>query len=66
MNIPAIEDFVRDINEVINAFVLVRDDLYASDRLWPVLEAQSKQNIRIAIEQRLTAAKAAANALVVP
>lgn len=66
MNVPAIEQFVLDINEVINAFVIVREDLYATDRLWPVLSAPAIQSIRIAVEQRLTAAKTAANALVVP
>lgn len=65
-NVPAIETFVGDINAAINDLIQVREDLDATDRLWPSLDANSKTAVRAQISNKLAAAKAAIQAISVP
>jgi len=65
-NVVAIQQFVDDLNVALNALITIREDLAATDRLWPSLNATSKTAIRTQLANDLVTAKAAVNALVVP
>lgn len=65
-NVPAIEAFVDDINDAINALIEVREDLGATDRLWLSLNANSKTAVKAHISDKLAAAKTAIQSIAVP
>ena len=65
-NVPAIEQFVEDVNAAANAILEIRGDLFSTDRLWPVLDAAAVTAIRAKVAADLAAAKALVAALTVP
>lgn len=65
-NVQAIQDFVDALNAAINSLVGIRDEIHATDVLWPSLNAGSKANIHSQVAADLTAAQALVAALVVP
>lgn len=65
-NVPAIEQFINDLNAAANSLLEIREDLNATDRLWAVFDVTDVDNIRAAVDAKLTAAKAQVNALTVP
>lgn len=65
-NVPAIQTFLDNVNAAVNSLLVIRDDLNATDRLWPSLDAASKQAIRTQLAADLDAAKTAIAALLVP
>ena len=65
-NVQAIQDFQDAVNEAVNALLVVREDLSATDRLWPVLPPAAKVAIKAHVEANLAAAQLLTAALLVP
>lgn len=65
-NVPAIQAFNDDLNTAVNALLVIRDSLHATDILWPSLNAGSKTNIKAQLDIDLAAAQVLVAALVVP
>jgi hypothetical protein len=65
-DVPAIDKFTADLNVVINDLLFMREDMNASERLWDVLDAKAKSDIKARTVANLDAAKVALNAIVVP
>jgi hypothetical protein len=64
--VPAITKFTEDINQVINGLIMIREDLAATERLWDVLDAAAKEDIKTQCDANLDQAKAALNSIEVP
>ena len=65
-NVQAISDFVDALNTSINALLAIRDEIHATDVLWPSLSAAVKTNIHNQVAADLVAAQALVAALAVP
>lgn len=66
MNVPEIQAFVDTIDPVLSGLIQIRDDLYATDRLWSVLDPTTVLAIRQIIVERMDALKLALAAIQVP
>lgn len=65
-NVPAIDAFNHELNQVINDLTWIREDLNATERLWDVLDAKAKGDIKARCTANLDAAKLALDAIEVP
>lgn len=66
MNVPAIQAFVTALDPVLSDLIQLRDDLIATDRFWPVLDATAKASIHTTAANRFDAMKAALALIQVP
>lgn len=66
MNVPEIQTFVDSLEPVLGQLIELRNDLIATDRLWPVLDASAKQSIHAIAVTRLDTLKTTLAAIQVP